>query len=304
MICTYIFEDNQQNTLANATNIKDPKVYMDMKPVIGLDIWQVAECKIIKHKNGSFEKAEAKKPVRLVGAVLSAHDKVLINTAHDCFPELRSEESYFYTSDNSIFVPEHIISRHVEEQGEQVRGINVKPRYITPIIVNTHEGYKTYYAVSIIYTGATYNRAEDGKYFWQIQPNLVDLADQILDLNNISHTKNKPYHRYGHSYIQPSHIRATIPHAYFDDLDFNIVCDDNIWYGKYMGFLKDDNFLLPQAHSTWVYNMPKGTIGELIDKHINETETELFSLASFNIYNDKQFTERITNVLNILEDED
>lgn len=304
MICTYIFEDNNRKTLANATNVKDPKVYIDMKPVIGLDVWQVAECKIIKRKNGSFEKAEEKQPVRLVGSVLSAHDKVLINTAHDCFPDLRSGESYFCMSDNSIFVPEQVISQYVEEQGEQVRGIDVKHRYITPININTHEGCKTYYAVSIIYTGSIYDPSEDGKYFWQIQPNLVDLADQILDLNNISHTKNKPYHRYGHSYIQPSHIRATIPHADFDDIGFNVACNDNIWYGKYMGFSQEDNFILPQAHSTWVYNIPKGTIGELIDKHINETETELFSLASFNIYNDKQFTERITNVLNTLEDED
>ena len=304
MICTYIFEDNNRKTLANATNVKDPKVYIDMKPVIGLDVWQAAECKIIKRKNGSFEKAEEKQPVRLVGSVLSAHDKVLINTAHDCFPDLRSGESYFCMSDNSIFVPEQVISQYVEEQGEQVRGIDVKPRYITPININTHEGYKTYYAVSIIYTGSTYDPSEDGKYFWQIQPNLIDLADQILDLNNISHTKNKPYHRYGHSYIQPSHIRATIPHADFDDIGFNVVCNDNIWYGKYMGFSQENNFILPQAHSTWVYNMPKGTISELIDKHINGTESELFSLASFNIYNDKQFTERIANVLNTLEDED
>ena len=67
-----------------------------------------------------------------------------------------------------------------------------------------------------------------------------------------------------------------------------------------MGFSQENNFILPQAHSTWVYNMPKGTINELIDKHINGTESELFSLASFNIYNDKQFTERIANVLNTL----
>ena len=298
MICTYIFEDNNRKTLAKATNIKGPKVYIDMKPVIGLDIWQVAECKIIKRKNGSFEKAGDKQQVRIVGAVLSAHDKVLINTAHDCFPDLRSEESYFCMSDNSIFIPEQVISQYVEEQGEQVRGIDVKPRYITPININTHEGYKTYYAVSIIYTGSTYNHAEDGKYFWQIQPNLVDLADQILDLNNISHTKNKPYHRYGHSYIQPSHIRATIPHADFDDIGFNVACNDNIWYGKYMGFSQENNFILPQAHSTWVYNMPKSTIVNLMDKHLNSTETELFSLAAFNIYNDKKFAERIVETIN------
>jgi hypothetical protein len=299
MICTYIFEDNWRNTLADAVNIKNPKVYIDMKPMLGTCMWEVRECKRFKHKGETFEQTIAYSPaVRLVGAVLSAHDEVLINTAHDCFPDLQSEESYFCVSENSIFVPEEMIRQYFEDQGEPVRGIDVKPRYITPISIDTDSGGKNYYAVSVIYTSSIYIPTEDSRYFRQIQPDLVDLADQILDLNNISHTKNKPYYRYGFSFIRPSHTRATIQHSEFDDIGFNIACDDNIWYGKHLGFSKENNFLLPKDNSTWVYNMPKGTIVNLIDKHLNSPETELFSLATFNIYNDKKFTERIIRTIN------
>lgn len=300
MICTYIFEDNHQNTLANATNIKDPKVYIDMKPVIGLDVWQVAECKIIKHKNDSFEKAEEKQPVRLVGAVLSAHDEVLASSAYACFPSLWSEESYFCISEKSFFAPEEVVGQYLVKQGEPVRGIDVKPRYITPIYIGVGSELKIYYAVSIIYTSSTYKNSENERHIYEIQPDLVDLADQILDLNNISHAKNKPYYRYGHSYIKPLHVhtRSSIQHSEFDDIGFNTVCNDNIWHGKYCRFSKENNFILPQDHSTWVYNMPKGTIVNLMDKHLNSSETELFSLATFNIYNDKKFTERIIRTIN------
>lgn len=299
MICTYIFKDNWRNTLADTINIKNPKIYISMEPILGTYMWAVKERKRFKHKGEMYEKTIAdRQPVRLVGVVLSAHDKVLINAAHDCFPNLRTEESYFCVSENSIFVPEEIVRQYFEEQGEPVRGIDVKPRYITPISINTGSDGKNYYAVSVIYTGSTYIPTEDSKYFWQIQPDLVDLADQILDLNNIPHTKNKPYYRYGFSFIRPSHTRATIQHSEFDDIGFNIACDDNIWYGKHLGFSKENNFLLPKDNSTWVYNMPKGTIVNLMDKHLNSPEAELFSLATFNIYNDKKFTGRIIRTVN------
>lgn len=300
MICTYIFEDSNRKTLAKATNIKDPKVYIDMKPIIGLDVWQVTECKIIKRKNGSFEKAEEKQPVRLVGAVLSAHDEVLASSAYACFPSLWSEESYFCISEKSFFAPEEVVGQYLVKQGEPVRGIDVKPRYITPIYIGVGSELKIYYAVSIIYTSSTYKNSENERHIYEIQPDLVDLADQILDLNNISHAKNKPYYRYGHSYIKPLHVhtRSSIQHSEFDDIGFNTVCNDNIWHGKYCRFSKENNFILPQDHSTWVYNMPKGTIVKLMDKHLNSSETELFSLATFNIYNDKKFTERIIRTIN------
>ena len=35
-----------------------------------------------------------------------------------------------------------------------------------------------------------------------------------------------------------------------------------------------------------------------MDKHLNSPETELFSLATFNVYNDKKFVERIINTIN------
>lgn len=300
MICTYIFEDSNRKTLAKATNIKDPKVYIDMKPIIGLDVWQVTECKIIKRKNGSFEKAEEKQPVRLVGAVLSAHDEVLASSAYACFPSLWSEESYFCISEKSFFAPEEVVGQYLVKQGEPIRGIDVKPRYITPIYIGVGSELKIYYAVSIIYTSSTYKNSENERHIYEIQPDLVDLADQILDLNNISHAKNKPYYRYGHSYIKPLHVhtRSSIQHSEFDDIGFNTVCNDNIWHGKYCRFSKENNFILLQDHSTWVYNMPKGTIVKLMDKHLNSSETELFSLATFNIYNDKKFTERIIRTIN------
>ena len=176
----------------------------------------------------------------------------------------------------------------------------MKPRYITPIYIGVGSELKIYYAVSIIYTSSTYKNSENERHIYEIQPDLVDLADQILDLNNISHAKNKPYYRYGHSYIKPLHVhtRSSIQHSEFDDIGFNTVCNDNIWHGKYCRFSKENNFILPQGHSTWVYNMPKGTIVKLMDKHLNSSETELFSLATFNIYNDKKFTERIIRTIN------
>lgn len=293
MICTYIFEDSDHNTLAKASNIKNPKVYIDMRPMLRTCMWGVEKCERLKLKGRNVEKTITRKPVQLVGAVLSAHDKVLINTAHNCFSSLRSEEPYFCMSDNSIFVPEQIIGKYIDEQGEPVRGIDVKPSYIKQITIGTSSGLKTYYAVSVIYTGSIYDPSEGGKYFRKIQPDLVDLADQILDLNNISHTKNKPYHRYGHTYIEPSHTRVTMQHSEFDDIGFNVVCNDKIWYGQHILFSEENNFILPQKHNTWVYNMPKGTIFRLMKKHLNNSETELFSLATFNIYNDTKFTKRI-----------
>lgn len=55
MICTYIFEDNWRNTLADAVNIKNPKVYIEMKPILGTCMWEVRECKRFKHKGETFE---------------------------------------------------------------------------------------------------------------------------------------------------------------------------------------------------------------------------------------------------------
>lgn len=297
MICTYIFEDNWRNTLADAVNIKNPKVYIDMKPMLGTCMWEVRECKRFKHKGETFEQTIAYSPaVRLVGAVLSAHDEVLASSAYACFPSLWSEESYFCISEKSFFAPEEVVGQYLVKQGEPVRGIDVKPRYITPIYIGVGSELKIYYAVSIIYTSSTYKNSENERHIYEIQPDLVDLADQILDLNNISHAKNKPYYRYGHSYIKPLHVhtRSSIQHSEFDDIGFNTVCNDNIWHGKYCRFSKENNFLLPQDHSTWVYNMPKGTIVKLMDKHLNAPKGELFPLAAFNIYNDKKFTERIT----------
>ena len=217
--------------------------------------------------------------MRLVGAVLSAHDEMLASSAYACFPSLWSEESYFCISEKSLFAPEEVVGQYLVKQGEPVRCIDVKPRYITPIYIGVGSELKIYYAVSIIYTSSTYKNSENERHIYEIQPDLVDLADQILDLNNISHAKNKPYYRYGHSYIKPLHVhtRSSIQHSEFDDIGFNTVCNDNIWHGKYCRFSKENNFILPQDHSTWVYNMPKGTIVKLMDKHLNSSETELFS---------------------------
>lgn len=82
MICTYIFEDSWRNTLADAVNIKNPKVYIEMKPILGTCMWEIRECKRFKHKGETFEQTIAYSPaVRLVGAVLSAHDEVLASSA-------------------------------------------------------------------------------------------------------------------------------------------------------------------------------------------------------------------------------
>lgn len=295
MICTYIFEDNN-GTLADSVNIKDPKIYIELDPTPRSPMWSFKERKIVKNKDERYETVTERHPVRLVGAVLSVHDEAQAVYQH--FANEYYQKAPVANTDNSIYVPEYVIGRYVEEQGEWVRGVHIKPGYITPIITNTDNGQKVYYAVSFIHAGSTYKKLENGRHIYEIQPDLVDLADQILDLNNISHAKNKPYYRYGHSYIKPLHVhtRSSIQHSEFDDIGFNTVCNDNIWHGKYCRFSKENNFILPQDHSTWVYNMPKGTIVKLMDKHLNSSETELFSLATFNIYNDKKFTERITKI--------
>lgn len=299
MICTYIFEDNNSGTLATSVNIKDPKIYIELEPVPRSPMWRFKEHKIVKNKDERYETVTERLPVRLIGAVLSVHDGA--QTVYQYFVNEYYRQTPTANADNSVYVPEHVIGRYVEEQGEWVRGVDIKPRYITPIITNTDNGQKVYYAVSFIHAGSTYKKLENGRHINEIQPDLSELADKILDLNGVAHAKHKPFTRFGYTSVYYS-SQARVPfvlgapdYADFDDQGFEIVCCDMIWYGANNGFSYKNNLILPEKYNTWVYVMPKGTIRDLIDRHMNsEKESELFPIVSFNIYNDKNFIERIT----------
>lgn len=298
MICTYIFEDNN-GTLADSVNIKDPKIYIELDPTPRSPMWSFKERKIVKNKDERYETVTERHPVRLVGAVLSVHDEAQAVYQH--FANEYYQKAPVANTDNSIYVPEYVIGRYVEEQGEWVRGVHIKPGYITPIITNTDNGQKVYYAVSFIHAGSTYKKLENGRHIYEIQPDLPELADKILDLNGIAHAKHKPFARVGYTSVYYS-SQARVPfvlgapdYADFDDQGFEMVCCDMIWYGANNGFSYENNLILPEKYNTWVYVMPKGTIRDLIDRHMNsEKESELFPITSFNIYNDKNFIERIT----------
>lgn len=269
MICTYIFEDGT-GQLARWAKYKkqDLVLHFSTIPRSGCN-WAVS----------SYSDTGETKPESciqgeyfdLVAAVVTHHRSKGIEAIYNSLKPLEHEDDkrtslFLNEQSGSLLIPREIMGEITIEYRYDV-DFYTNPEYITPLKINQNgdfdisSGEETaYYMVSALSVVSSLG-----------YKSLIKQANDILNINNVAHKKNKPFSKYvWHSYRHANKklwLNGSNQTRIYEDLLANknlhavsamheLICVGDIYNSRsleYIGAMEEitqDNFVLPWLYAT------------------------------------------------------
>ena len=321
MICTYIFED-KTGQLGRWARYKkqDLVLHFSTAPRGGHD-WAVS----------SYSDTEETMPESciqheyfdLVAAVVTHHRGKGIEAIYNSLKPLEHEDDkrtslFLNKQSNSLLIPREIMGEITIEHMYDV-DFYTKPEYVTPLKINQtgdfdiSSGEETaYYMVSAlsVVSGLGYK-------------SLIKQANDILNINNVAHKKNKPFSKYAwHSYRRANkklQLNGGIQTRIYEDLlaDKNphivgamheMVCLGDIYHSRsleYIGAMEEvtqDNIELPWLYATVDQGNMRCEIYKVNNPDYDHLKPYiLVTHETFGVYTDSVLGKKCTQTINAWE---
>lgn len=321
MICTYIFEDST-GQLGRWARYKKQDIVLHFSTISrGGCNWAVSS-----YSDTGETKPESciqREYFDLVATVVTHHRGKGIEAIYNSLKPLEREDDertslFLNEQSGSLLIPREIMGEVTIEYRYDV-DFYTKPEYITPLKINQNgdfdisSGEETaYYMVSALSVVSSLG-----------YKSLIKQANDILNINNVAHKKNKPFSKYvWHSYKHANkklRLNGSNQTRIYEDLlaDKNLhavsamhelICVGDIYNSRsleYIGAMEEitqDNFVLPWLYATADQGNMMWEIYKANNLNYGYVKTYIFvTHETFGVYTDTILGKKCAQTINAWE---